>query len=156
MKKLQKLINNNESNVTVISPISDEEIRNRQIDYPVLGEVEFAKKYRALLFKEVELVIGSKSTKIQSNFCTNPFCKWFGLSQHKYNDVKNKPSRYKLAGKKNLKAIKCNEVSIKGADGIVIQNYVSPLSNWTVALEIKRLIDINTVSAIEPPYSFHK
>lgn len=156
MKKLQKLINNNESNVTVISPISDEEIRNRQIDYPVLGEVEFAKKYRALLFKEVELVIGCKSTKIQSNFCINPFCKWFGLPQHKYNNVKNKPSRYKLVGEKNLKRINCNEVSTKEIDGIVIKNYVTPLSNWSVALEIKRLIDIYTVSPIESPYSFHK
>ena len=106
MKKLQKLINNTESKVTVIYPISDEEIHNRQIDYPVLGEVEFAKKYRDLLFREVELIIGSKSTKIQSNFCTNPFCKWFGLPQHKFADVKNKPSRYKLVGEKNLKRIK--------------------------------------------------
>lgn len=156
MKKLKKLINSTESNVTVIYPLTDEEIHNRQIDYPILGEVEFAKKYRDLLFREVEIIVGSKSIKIQSNFCTNPFCKWFGLPQHKFNDIKNKPSRYKLVGEKILKRINCNEVLTKDTDGIVINNYITPLSNWSLANEIKRLIDINTVLPIEPKYSFHK
>lgn len=55
MAKLKKLISKNESKVKAICPLSDEDILKKQADYPVLGEVDFAKKYRGLLFKEVTL-----------------------------------------------------------------------------------------------------
>lgn len=79
MVKLKKLISKNESKVKVLCPLSDQDILKRQADYPVLGEVDFAKKYRGLLFKEVGLNIDGVEHEIQANFCTSPFCRWFGL-----------------------------------------------------------------------------
>lgn len=98
MAKLKKLINKGDSEVNVICPLSNEDISQRQTEYSLLGEVDFAKKYRGLLYKEVTLNIEDKECRIQANFCTNPFCRWFGLTQHKYEDIKGKPSRYKLVG----------------------------------------------------------
>lgn len=156
MAKLKKLISKNESKVKAICPLSDEDILKRQADYPVLGEVDFAKKYRGLLFKEVTLNVDGAEHEIQANFCTSPFCRWFGLPQHKYQEIKNKSSRYKLVGKIDSKSIKCNEVPTDDHDGIVIDNWVSPLSNWSLAEEITRLIDINTVAPMETEYTFHR
>lgn len=154
--KLKKLINNNESKVKVVCPVSDEELLKRQTDYPVLGEVDFAKKYRGMLFKDVGLNIDGTEHNIQANFCTSPFCRWFGLPQHRYQEIKNKPSRYKLGGNADNKSIKCNEIPTEDHNGILIDNTVSPLSNWSLAEEIKRLIDINTVVPMETEYTFHK
>ena len=33
---------------------------------------------------------------------------------------------------------------------------VTPLSNWSVVEEIKRLIEINSIQDVEPDYQFHK
>lgn len=120
MAKLKKLISKNESKVKVICPLSDEDILKRQTDYPLLGEVDFAKRYRGLLFKEVTLNVDGVEHEIQANFYTSPFCRWFGLPQHKYQEIKNKPSRYKLVGKIDSKSIKCNEVPTDDYDGIVL------------------------------------
>lgn len=91
------------------------------------------------------------------NFCDNPFCKNFGKPQIKYNNIKNKPSRYSLHGSMDYrKSLVCNGVSGDNEDGIILNSATSPLSNWSIAEEIKRLIDINTVIDIEPKYIFHK
>lgn len=156
MAKLKKLISKNDSEVNTICPLSNEDILKRQTDYPLLGEIDFAKKYRGLLYKEVTLNIKGKEYKIQANFCTNPFCKWFGLPQYKYEDIKSKPSRYKLVGKIDSKSIKCNDIPTNEHEGIVIDNWVTPLSNWSLAEEMKRLIDINTVVPMKTEYNFHK
>lgn len=156
MAKLKKLISKSDSEIEVVCPLSNEDIEKRQNDYPVLGDVEFAKRYRGLLFKEVSLNIKGKEYKIQANFCTNPFCRWFGLSQYKYQDIKNKPSRYKLVGRMDKKSIQCNDIPISEYEGIVVDNWVTPLSNWSLAEEIKRLIDINAITPMETEYIFHK
>lgn len=156
MAKLKKLLNKNESNIKVICPISNEEISMRYEDYSKLEEVKFAKKYRGLLYKDVILDIEGKEYQIQANFCTSPFCRWHGMQQHKYDNIKNKPSRYKLVGSIDNKSIKCNDISTDDHEGIVTDNWVTPVSNWSLSEEIKRLIDINTVSPIEPEYIFHK
>ena len=54
------------------------------------------------------------------------------------------------------KYLVCNEVFSDNDDGIILKSTSSPLSNWSIAEEIKRLIDINTVIPIEPEYTFHK
>jgi hypothetical protein len=87
--KLKKLLNKNESNIKVICPISNEEISMRYEDYSKLEEVKFAKKYRGLLYKDVILDIEGKEYQIQANFCTSPFCRWHGMQQHKYDNIKN-------------------------------------------------------------------
>ena len=38
----------------------------------------------------------------------------------------------------------------------VSQTAVTPLSNWSVVEEIKRLIEINSIQDVEPDYQFHK
>jgi len=137
--------------------VSNDEIEQRQKDYTDLDIVTFAEKYRGGLFKTTNIEYYSNTYGIQMNFCDNPFCKNYGKPQVKYNNVKNKPSRYKLQGVMDYyKTLICNGVYADNENGIVLNSTTSPLSNWSIAEEIKRLIDINTVIAIEPEYIFHK
>jgi hypothetical protein len=156
MQKIKKLITKNDSQVKVICPVSNTEIAERQKDYLILDNISFAKKYRDSLFNGVTLKIGNNEYNIQANFCTCPFCRWFGLSQYKYEKIKSKPSRYKLAGGIDSKKIVCNDVVTDDYEGIVIDNMNKPLSNWSLAEEIKRLIDINTVKTMKTQYNFHR
>jgi hypothetical protein len=103
--KLKKLIQKDESDVIVERPISDAEISQREIDYPNLSMVNFAKKYNKQLYKPTTLIINGQEHKIQANFCVNPFCKWYGLPQHRYENIKFKPSRYTLWGSEPTKSI---------------------------------------------------
>ena len=49
----------------------------------------------------------------------------------------------------------CTAMTILLAE--VYQNCtVTPLSNWSVVEEIKRLIEINSIQDVEPDYQFHK
>lgn len=77
------------------------------------------------------------------------------MPQYKYQEIKNKPSRYKLDGKQYKKQIVCNDIKGVIAEGLVIKTGVVPVSNWSLASEIKRLIDINTIVDDEPEYSYH-
>lgn len=153
--KLKRLSDKTVSKVKVIPPITQEEINQREIDYTTLSKMEFSRKYGYLLYTPVELVIDKKSYNIQTNFCANPFCKWYGKEQFKYKNLKRNPSRYMITGK-NFKSIKCNDINDNTIDKPVIISYTAPYSNWAMAEEIKRLIDINTTVPIEPDYTFHK
>ena len=153
--KLKRLSDKTVSNVKVIPPITQEEVNEREIDYATLSKMEFSRKYGYLLYSPVELVVDKKSYNIQTNFCANPFCKWYGKEQFKYNNLKGKPSRYMITGK-TFKSIKCSDINDDTIDKPVIISYAAPYSNWAMAEEIKRLIDINTTVPIEPYYIFHK
>ena len=153
--KLKRLSDKTVSNVKVIPPITQEEVNEREIDYATLSKMEFSRKYGYLLYSPVELVVDKKSYNIQTNFCANPFCKWYGKEQFKYKNLKRNPSRYMITGK-NFKSIKCNDINDNTIDKPVIISYTAPYSNWAMAEEIKRLIDINTTVPIEPYYIFHK
>ncbi|MBA8934248.1 hypothetical protein BCM18_002049 [Clostridium beijerinckii] len=48
----------------------------------------FGKKYRYLVFESSYLKGQSKIFSIRMNHCNNPFCKWFGLPQQKFDNVK--------------------------------------------------------------------
>lgn len=144
--------------VLVQSPIPSAELSQRANDYPLLSPNQFAKKYGKQLFQPVSFRWNVKEHQIQYNFCTNPFCKWYGLTQTKFSSVKGKPSRYRLVGstKSNSKKIKCNPDPINPTRGMTLDCHNVPLSNWSVALEIERLIRIETIKDWEPEYQFHK
>lgn len=137
-------------------PVNDIEINQRGEDYNHLNIVQFSRKYGRFLYEPVDININGASYSIQANYCINPFCKWYGLGQHKYTDLKRSPSRYTIIGREISKVIKCNSVNDDSIDKPVILSYTTPLSNWGLVEEIKRLIDVNSIENIEPEYIFHK
>jgi len=155
---LKRLSTIDDDIVVVQSPIPSDEITQRANNYPLLSPNQFAKKYGKQLFQPVSFQWNGKEYQIQYNFCTNPFCKWHGLPQTKFSNVKSKPSRYKLVGstKSNSKMIKCNPDPINPTKGMTLDCTTVPLSNWSIALEIERLIRIETIKDWEPDYQFHK
>ncbi|MDF2672543.1 MAG: hypothetical protein K0R09_808 [Clostridiales bacterium] len=156
MAKLKRLIVKEDTLVKIIPPISKEDIENRDKDYPTLSPVAFAKKYRNTLFKPVTISINDTIHNIQLNYCDNPFCKSLGEPQVRFNSVKNKPFRYKLAGSDESKKIICNPNASDNLDGISLGCYTTPYSNWAIAEEIKRLIHIDKVIDWLPKYNFHR
>jgi hypothetical protein len=157
MTKLTKLIDKTESKVKVICPVTDTELRQREADFPNLAFIDFAKKYRKQLYTDVTIVIDGTVHKIQANTCINPFCRWYGLPQHTYKDLRYRPSRYGLWGSHPTNSMKCMPVNVAEPQGVTIDNdYVSPMSNWSLAEEIKRVIDINTITTVNENYQFHR
>jgi hypothetical protein len=105
--KLKRLATREDSLVVVHSPVSNEEMLNRIKDYNLLTPKQFGTRYKDLLFMPVEFTWNGQTHFIQYNHCANPYCKWCGLPQQKF-DVKGKPSRYKLSGTGIDKALVCN------------------------------------------------
>lgn len=131
------------------------EIEDRNKDYNVLTPKRFGTKYKDLLFKPTEFTWSGITHQIQYNYCSNPYCKHHGKPQVKY-PTKGKPTRYKLTGTSNHKSIKCNPDPTGSIGGVVLGCYTSTLSNWSVAQEIQRLVQINSVQDKEEEYEFHK
>ena len=77
------------------------------------------------------------------------------MPQTKYA-TKGKPTRYKLTGTSNEKSIKCNPDPTGATGNAVLGCYTSTLSNWSIAQEIQRLVQINSVQDKEEEYEFHK
>ncbi|WP_299094721.1 insertion element protein [uncultured Metabacillus sp.] len=155
MAKLKRLVTKEDNIVVVYSPLSNKETTNRAKDYNVLNPKQFATKYKDLLFAPVTFTWSGHTHQIQYNHCANPFCKWCGLPQKKF-DVKGKPSRYKLSGYGMDKSLVCNPDPIGTTRGVSLNCNTTTVSNWSVAIEIDRLTTINKVKDIEPDYQFHK
>lgn len=156
MAKLKRLNQKNESDVQIECPVSEIELKNRAIDYPNLSLMDFSKRYRSQLYKPTKLTIDNKNYDIQANFCTNPYCRWYGLPQKKYTNIQRQPSRYSLWGSYPTKTITCRHVPVSEPDGLTMDgDYVTPMSNWSLAQEIKRLVDINSLKPLESDYQFH-
>jgi transposase-like protein len=118
--------------------------------------MQFAKRYHKMLFQPVSFQWNGISYSIQNNHCTNSYCESFGMPQKKFETVKGKPSRYKLIGA-NTKKLHCNEnPSPSKTNRTTLGCYSSVLSNWSVAEEIKRLVESETVVDLVPEYEFHK
>lgn len=156
MGSLKRLSTMEDDIISVKSPIAQTEPSQRTKDYPILSPNQFAKKYGKLLFEPVSFRWNGIEHQIQYNFCTNPFCKWHGLPQVKFMDVKSKPSRYKLNGASHSKSIKCNPDPIHPTRGMTLECHTVPLSNWSIVLEIGRLARIETIKDWDPEYQFHK
>lgn len=154
LAKLKRLATLDDELVQVDS-ISDEEVLDRQLYYPLLSPKKFAKQFNKI-FQPIQLQTDETMYSFQYNHCINPYCHWFGEPQKRYEGIKGKPSRYKMVGHgKGIKpSIKCNldpeEI------GMVQSCSVTPISNLAVSEEIKRLATNNAVKDIEPEYVFHR
>jgi transposase-like protein len=153
--KQKRLTTKEDVVVAVPAPITNEEIKERREQYPLLTPKKFATKFNDLLFQPVQFQWNGISNTIQVNQCTNPYCKWFGLGQEKF-PVKGKPSRYKLSGTGESKTIKCNPDPVHPTRGMTLDCHTRTFSNWSAAEEISRLVNLETVKEVEPEYIFHK
>ncbi|WP_244093938.1 hypothetical protein [Jeotgalibacillus sp. R-1-5s-1] len=152
MANLKRLATKEDNVVNVLSPLTMDEITNRNKDYQHLTPKQFGTRYSQLLFQPVGFTLNGTEHRIQYNHCANPYCLWHGLPQLKF-ETKRKPSRYRLTGSGTDKSIKCNP-DPKG--GAVLGCYTNTLSNWSIAEEIERLVRVNTVQEQQPDYEFHK
>ncbi len=158
MKKLKKIANPNDVDITCHSPFTEDVLSDRDIEYHSLSDIAFEKKYRHYVYTPATVEFDGKLHEIQFNFCNNTFCKWYGMPQKKYDLVANKPSRYKLVSGKSKSEetlLNCNYIAQDTLPGNILGNYSPTISNWSVAEEIKRLLVINTSIPIEPDYQFH-
>lgn len=156
LAKLKRLATREDNPVIVHSPLSNNELTNRLKDYDKLTPKQFATKFKELLFKPAEFTWNGQTHQVQFNHCLNPYCKWYGLPQKKFDDVKGKPSRYRLSGSGDDKSLRCNPDPIKKGYGEVLDTRTYVLSSWSVAEEIERMVRVQTVEDIEPEYEFHK
>jgi len=157
LKKMKRIANVNELSIVCNSPLPTSIQKERDELYNVLSDIEFMKKYRQYLYSPALLELETEKYEIQLNFCNSIFCKWYGQTQYKYDEISGKPSRYKMvqAGRSDT-AIQCNDVPSDDKTKVSLNNNSYVISNWSVAEEIKRLIHINFVVPIEPDYIFHK
>lgn len=126
---------------------------------------KFNSKHRIMLstseYKSVSFQYKGSTHTIQLNHCTNPFCRWFGEDQERLGKQRGTTGRkhykYKLTGSPTIagdRDINCNEdIHTPGAVGGCQTN---PISTWSAAEEIKRLVTINSAVDLEPSYQFHK
>ncbi|MFC4802122.1 insertion element protein [Neobacillus sp. GCM10023253] len=156
MTKIKRLSAKTDNIVNVLSPVSQEEILDRIKNYPLMEPKKFAKRYHHHVYLPTSFIWNGKQYDIEYNFCINPFCKWFGLPQKRFENVKNKPSRYKLGGAGDEKDLVCNPDPDKNGRGISLGCTCKTVSNWSVVEEIKRLITLETLQDVEPDYEFHK
>ena len=155
---MKRLSNKQDSVVSVVPPVSDSDIEDRKKQYGILDTKKFATRYNNLLFTPVQFDWKGTIHQIQFNFCTDPFCKWFGKDQERFEKIKNKPSRYKLSGstKSRSKVLVCNPDPIQTNVGTISDIHSFTYSNWSISEEISRLVRIETVQDVEPDYVFHK
>ena len=159
LSKLKRLLPKDKDIVEVECPVSDDELLDRQLQYPLLAPRKFAKRYHDMLFSSSHFTWNGEKYEIQYNHCTNPFCESFGLPQQRFTTIKNKPYRYKLQGSKNqgTKSIHCNPIPITTKipkTSLGCRTFT--VSNWSVAEEIKRLVELQTVEEVQPEYVFHR
>jgi len=104
---------------------------------------EFRKREKVITKENVstpvELQLSDNHTiEVNTMFCTNPHCSNFGISQKSYTTkhIKNKEYQFGFTGGGNERSIVC---SVCGSYSILTGNYPS-------SLELKRLIDIRTLT----------
>ncbi|MFE4813566.1 insertion element protein [Peribacillus simplex] len=155
MAKLKRLVTNKDNIFEITNPVSEEERLERENDYPLLPDNKFATKFRRALFEPVTVKYKQQTFVIQMNGCINPYCQNFGMSQIQY-DAKSKPKRYRTSQAKSgdQTALVCNPDPIKPRNVLGCTN--NAISNWSIAEEIKRLSEVNSVMDMEPKYQFHK
>ena len=161
MAQLKRLAKIKDNIVKIKYPFFFTEDMNdgRTTDYPKLSPQRFAKKHNRRIFEGIKIKIkGSMKTfLIQVNHCANPFCKWYGLDQKKYEEIKYKPSRYIIVnGRKDEKKLKCNPDPTNSEKGKSLNCYTKIFSNWSLAEEIKRLATNDSVVNINKSYTFHR
>jgi len=152
MRKMKILLTKtNKDFAYPIIPRTGEELFGRFEDYAAMSPEDFEKKHKFKWHEPFTLAYGNKKFEIQLNFCTDPFCKWFGMPLAHF---RGKLQRYRLSGS-DKSAIYCNENPTEKTPGFVTSTSTTVLSNWSITEEISRLANINKVVKFEPMYRFH-
>jgi len=157
-RPLKRMATAQDQIVKISYPYTDELLAERDELYQTLTPNAFSKYYRNLWYAPVDFSYLEKIHSLQMNFCTNPFCKWHGLEQERFETVSNKPYRYKLAGSVvgDVDRFVCNPDRLGCGSGIVLNDQAAIYSNLSVAEEIARLVANSTVVNWEPEIQFHK
>jgi hypothetical protein len=110
------------------------------------------------VFKPVLVHWSGRTFEIQLNACTDPFCKWFGKPQERFESVRYKPYRYKLTGnpKEHKQRVTCNSDPVCPGVGITWNCTSNTFSNWSAAEENTRLITNGSVQDRDEDYLFHR
>lgn len=156
MSKMRRLLTVNDDLVTVLIPVSNEELKIREELYDKLTPMQFSKRLIDSWTEPVTLIYQGEKYEIQMNFCSNPFCRLFGQTQLQYSTLPYKPSRYKLVGDKDSKRISCQADPAKTKNvPVFVGEQTTVYSNWGIADEIARLIRNSSVIEVTPDYEFH-
>src|SRR5690554_265488 len=140
---------NSEYSVKVIEPNLYKILEDICKDNINIDLIDFNKLSRDFLFQPVELFHNEKLYEIQANFCADPFCKWYGLGKSNLNEdniTKLKKNIY-VTGDFNNKVTNCNHDKEDFNRGVVTSSHTTTISNYSLALEIKRLLDIKTLAS---------
>ncbi|MDF2698911.1 MAG: hypothetical protein K0Q49_467 [Haloplasmataceae bacterium] len=144
------------SKVSIDPNIDLKEYNERESDLSNLSNMQFSSKRKIYMFSPVKLNIKGKEHDIHFNYCTDPLCKWYGSEQILVKGKRKRRKKYKLTGNKREKSIACQDVIGSTTLGRRTKSHTILLSNWSIATEIKRLIDINDPNFLIPVYDFHK
>jgi len=152
---LRRLARPDDHLVTTVPPLSDEELVERANDYAALPPSDYARKHGAILFRPVRVFYEGEWYSLQFNYCTNPFCRWFGEPQRRREHLKYKPHRYRLIGTLEEPRFICNPLR-PSENGVSWGCKTTALSNWSIAEEIARLVTNDHVIPVQPDYQFHR
>ena len=156
MKPRKRLATETDLGLACLGPYDDATIVKRHMDYQLLSDVQFRKKYRHLLFTPCKLEFLGESIDIDMNRCNDTFCPNYGLPQIKFVNIRRKPSRYKKGftlGKSTI--IVCNESFTDSKYSKPLNHQSSATSNWSLAEEIIRLAKSDHVTVVNKEYKFH-
>lgn len=158
MRKMKTLLTKTNKKFTYpIIPRTGLEIFDRTSDSKILSTKQFEKKHKFEWNQPFTLIYDNKEFEMQYNFCTDPFCNWYGMPQSHFQGRKH---RYRLSDSgpidSELKSIFCNKNSEQKHSSLVTKSSSVVLSNWSIAEEVSRLANNNKVVDREPEYQFHK
>ena len=153
MSKMKRLATSDDVIVQVDIPFTEKELTERNDLYDTLTPKKFKQKFQEGLFLPASFTLNGKKFSLQVNKCANPFCKNFGKEQENYLPKKN---RYSLVGTDRERGIRCKQDPNHPNEIPSLECYTRTMSNWSLASEIERLVQINSVVPVEPDYVFHK
>ena len=155
MVKIKRLAKVADTFLGIEPPITEEELQDRQVDYPVLTPAKMTAKSNDQLYRPTKFKWKGQFKKIQLNHCANTFCKNFGLPQKRFT-IKSKPYRYRIHGTKDKKSIMCTPIQVNPDEIPTLGCFTKTMSNWSLAEEIEGLVRINSIVPVDPTYKFHK
>lgn len=164
MANFKRLARSDDHLVQIQVPLTPEQTKQRDIDYATMSNLQFNAKHHVILkhnaFTPVTFTYKGQKHLIQFNHCTNPFCHWYGNEQAELKRINvrgKKRYKYRLDGMPFIdgdRRVICKEDPLTpGASGGC---GTRPISTWSVAEEINRLVTLNTVLDLVPDYIFHK
>ncbi|MDF2699951.1 MAG: hypothetical protein K0Q49_1507 [Haloplasmataceae bacterium] len=152
---MKKLVDKESSFVSIEPNLDLEEFNQRSQDALLMDNKEFASKRNEYYpYNPVKLKIKNEEVTLQMNYCTDPLCKWYGTEQAIMDGLTRDKKKFTLNGSGKKKNIKCHDFPIDSREAPMVGNTSIIYSNWGIATEIKRLIDISSFA--DEVYLFHK